>query len=166
MAKKNKKKVKIKAAPSQAKIRELRALFHAVGLRLTRQRMTIYRELESRHDHPDVDHLYRAVKPIVPKISLFTVYRTMNTLEAAGLIWRVTTWRSHARYGTGADSHAHFLCETCGRIDNVEVGNLGALRRTVEKTQGPINRVDMIFRGIGSCCTSRERRPPSARPLA
>ena len=70
---------------------ELRSAFHAAGMRLTRQRQAIFRELESRYDHPDVEHLFHAVKPRIPQISLFTVYRTMNALESAGMVWRVAT---------------------------------------------------------------------------
>lgn len=163
MVKKQTTKRKETAASERAKKRELRGLFHAAGLRLTKQRLTIYRELESCDDHPDVDYLFRVVKRTVPKISLFTVYRTMNVMEAAGLIWRVTTWKSHARYGAGVDAHAHFLCETCGRIENVDVGDIGFLRRKAENAFGPIGRVDLIFHGTGKCCAGRAKAPPSFR---
>ena len=73
---------------------ELSASFHKAGMRLTRQRLAIFRELRGRYDHPDVDTLFRAVKPRIPQISLFTVYRTMNALEAAGMVWRVATVRT------------------------------------------------------------------------
>ena len=153
MANKRKKKTVSKPAPKQKNLK-LRSLFHSAGLRLTRQRREIYQELESRHDHPDVDRLYRAVRPRVPKISLFTVYRTMNVLEAAGLVWRVATWKSHARYGAMLDAHAHFLCENCGRIDNVEVGDISGLNQRVAGQFGEVARVDMIFHGVGKCCAA------------
>ncbi len=165
MVKKQKTKKEMPAL-DRAKIRELRGVFHAAGLRLTKQRLTIYQELESCDDHPDVDYLFRAVKRTVPKISLFTVYRTMNVLEAAGLVWRVTTWKSHARYGAGGDGPAHFLCEKCGRIENVEVGDIGFLRRKIEKAYGPVERMNLIFHGTGKCCVMRARPPRFARARA
>lgn len=133
---------------------KLRAAFHRAGLRLTRQRLAIYRELEARTDHPNVEKLYKAVRPRIPRISLFTVYRTMNVLEAAGLVWRVATWKSHARYGAILDAHAHFLCENCGRIDNVEVGDISGLNQRVAGQFGEVARVDMIFHGVGKCCAA------------
>ena len=157
MVNKQKTKRKETAADIRAKSRELRGVFHAAGLRLTKQRLTIYRELELCSDHPDVDYLYRAVKRVVPKISLFTVYRTMNVLEASGLVWRVTTWKSHARYGAGTDGPAHFLCEKCGRIDNVELDGLTTLRRSAENTLGALTGMDLIFRGTGKCCAPRAK---------
>ena len=164
MSKKNTKTSKSAAAQKLAKTPEYRALFHAAGLRLTRQRLAIYRELSSRGDHPDVDHIYKAVRPIVPKISLFTVYRTMNVMEASGLICRVTTWKSHARYGTLMDAHAHFLCEKCGRIDNVDVGDAGPVCHQIEHTHGKVTRVDMIFHGEGKCCAPVMMDSPTPPP--
>ena len=90
---------------------QLRSTFNAAGLRLTKQRLLICRELAGRCDHPDVERVYRAVKPRLRQISLFTVYRTMNALESAGMAWRVATWKGHARYDGNVQAHAHFLCE-------------------------------------------------------
>ena len=163
MAKKKAKNKKATSASLQAKTRELREKFHAAKLRLTRQRAAIYSELAGRDDHPDVDHLYKAVRPIVPKISLFTVYRTMNVMEAAGLICRVTTWKSHARYGADLDSSTFFLCETCGRLESVKAVDLGSLRASVERSHGKVTRADVIFRGVGKCCAARAKTRPSAR---
>ena len=133
---------------------ELHAAFRAVGMRLTRQRLAIYRELTSRYDHPDVDILYTAVKPRIPQISLFTVYRTMNALEAAGMVWRVATWKGHARYDGNVETHGHFLCETCGRIHDLELtmDDLGPLCQKVAGKSGNIRRVDVMFYGVGPMC--------------
>ena len=130
----------------------LRTSFHSAGMRLTRQRLAIYRELASRFDHPDVDHLYQAVKPRIPQISLFTVYRTMNALESAGMVLRVATWKGHARYDGNMEAHAHFLCESCGRIHDVELQDLSALCKQVVGDTGKIQRVDVMFYGTGPLC--------------
>ncbi|NCD21519.1 MAG: transcriptional repressor [Spartobacteria bacterium] len=157
-------KRKAVSAGEQAQYREWRQMFHAVGLRLTKQRFAIYRELETNVNHPDVDTIFRAVRTDIPKISLFTVYRTMNMLEEAGLAWRITTWKSHARYGTSKERQiAHFLCEKCGRIDNVELEGLATLRRSAEKTLGTLTGMDLIFRGTGTCCAARAKAAARAR---
>lgn len=144
----------IQANPLRHAVRRqaLRRALHAAGMRLTRQRLAIYRELESRCDHPDVEQVYLAVKPRIPRISLFTVYRTVNALESAGLLRRVATWRGHARYDAWVETHAHFLCESCGAISNVDTGDLGYLCRKVAGHVGNIRRVDVMFRGEGQAC--------------
>lgn len=133
---------------------ELRQAFHSSGLRLTRQRLAIYRELESRFDHPDVDHLFKAVKPRIPQISLFTVYRTMNALESAGMVLRVATWKGHARYDANVATHAHFLCETCGKIDDVAVEGGAAPMAAAIGLKGTVRHVDVMLRGECEDCAA------------
>ena len=134
----------------------LRAAFNDAGLRLTKQRYAIYRELVGRTDHPDVDTLYRAVKPKIPKMSLFTVYRTMNALENAGMVWRVATWKGYARYDGNVEAHTHFLCETCGRLDDVE-GDLERVLAPDASFRGVVNRVAVTMSGeCEECVAKRE----------
>jgi Fur family peroxide stress response transcriptional regulator len=132
----------------------LRGAFHSAGMRLTRQRLAIYRELESRRDHPDVEHLFAVVKPRIPQMSLFTVYRTMNALESAGMVRRVATWKGRARYDACVETHAHFLCETCGKIHDLETGDLGGLCHAVAGDIGTIRRMDVIFYGEEMACAT------------
>lgn len=135
----------------------MRMAFHSSGLRLTRQRLAIYRELVGRYDHPDVDMLYQAVRKRVPRISLFTVYRTVNAMETAGLIRRVVTWKGHARYDGNIRTHAHFLCETCGKIEDMDIGDVSDLCRRVEAETGlTVRRVDLIFHGEETECAAKE----------
>lgn len=148
-----KKTTPTRARPTKTKIR---AAFHAAGLRLTRQRLTIYRELTGRYDHPDVDMLFRAVQPKLRKISVFTVYRTMNALEEAGLVWRVTTWKGHARYDGHVVAHAHFLCERCGKIMDIEAGDVSALCKRVSGEHGQVQRVDLMFYGEEADCAAEQ----------
>ena len=133
-------------------MRKFRGAVNAAGMRMTRQRRTIFRELAGRYDHPDVDQIFQAVKARIPRLSLFTVYRTMNVLESAGLIWRVATWKGHARYDANVEAHAHFLCERCGRIQDVDTGDLGALCQLAGGDVGQIRRVSVTFYGEGPIC--------------
>ena len=144
--------------------KKLRTVFHAAGMRLTKQRLAIYRELESRVDHPAVQQLYLAIKPRMPNISLFTVYRTMNALESAGMVLRVATWKGHARYDGNIETHAHFLCEKCGRIDDVDTQ--GACHGMPELAQkcvaGLVRRVDMMIVGECAACLAAPAVPQEA----
>ena len=129
---------------------------------MTRQRLLICRELSGRCDHPDVDRLYQAVKPRLRQISLFTVYRTMNALEEAGMIWRVATWKGHARYDGTVEAHAHFLCEKCGRIDDVETHGAChemAARASACVPGNNVRRVDMMIVGECAACLAAPAVP-------
>ena len=145
-------------------VNQWRSAFNAAGLRLTRQRLLICRELEGRYDHPDVERLYRAVKPKLKQISVFTVYRTMNALEGAGLAFRVATWHGHARYDANAEHHGHFLCDRCGSIEDVAAQDacreLSAHAR--ECVKGHVRRVDMMIAGICEACLAAPALPREA----
>ena len=144
--------------------RQLRSAYNAAGLRLTKQRLLICRELAGRCDHPDVERVYRAVKPRLRQISLFTVYRTMNALESAGMAWRVATWKGHARYDGNVQAHAHFLCEKCGWIDDVDTH--GACHEMPELARkcvaGTVRRVDMMIVGECAACLAAPAVPQEA----
>ena len=132
----------------------LREAFHEAGMRLTRQRLAIYRELIGRYDHPDVEMLFKAVKPRIPQISLFTVYRTMNALENAGMVWRVATWKGHARYDGNVETHAHFLCETCGKLVDL-MDDLGGSVQAFAGLKGTVNRIEVKLTGECEDCAGQ-----------
>ncbi|NCC92478.1 MAG: transcriptional repressor, partial [Opitutae bacterium] len=96
-----------------------RGVFHAAGLRMSRMRLAILRALKSRCDHPTIQDLHVAVRQQYPRVSKFTVYRAMNAMEAAGLVRRIAVWKGCVRYDGELTAHAHFLCETCGRVMDV-----------------------------------------------
>lgn len=142
----------------------MKQIFREVGIRLTQQRLLIYRELVSRCDHPDVERLYHSIKPRLPKISLFTVYRTMNKLEDADLIHRVVTWKGHARYDGNIEEHAHFLCEKCGKVEDIVMkpeceGMLDHAKSCVKGCE--IHRVNILMTGICEECMEKKQEESS-----
>jgi Fur family transcriptional regulator, peroxide stress response regulator len=56
------------------------------GVRLTDQRLEIFREVAASLDHPDAEAVFRAVQPRVPTVSLDTVYRTLWLLTDLGIV--------------------------------------------------------------------------------
>lgn len=87
----------------------------ALDLKLTHQRLEIFRELASSKDHPTAEILYKRLKKNMPSLSLDTVYRTLATLEEHALISRVQTTESHARF-EAEEGHHHAICSQCGEI--------------------------------------------------
>ncbi len=85
-------------------------------LKVTHQRLEIYRELTEAHDHPSAEMLYRRIITRLPTISLDTVYRTLATFEKHGLITRVQTVESQARFEAEMVKHHHAVCSKCGVI--------------------------------------------------
>ena len=87
-----------------------------LGLKLTHQRMEIFRELASATDHPSAETLYSRLQQTLPTLSLDTVYRTLATFEKHNLVSRVQTVESHARFEAEMGHHHHVICSQCDAI--------------------------------------------------
>ncbi len=86
------------------------------GLKLTHQRLKIYRELAASQDHPSAEALHRKIIKKMPTISLDTVYRTLATFEKHGLTTRIPTLESQGRYEANMEKHHPVVCRQCGAI--------------------------------------------------
>lgn len=87
-----------------------------VGLRLTPQRLEIFRELAEAIDHPSAEALHGRLLQKMPTLSLDTVYRTLGTFVEHGLINRVVTVESQARFEVAQLRHHHLICKKCKHI--------------------------------------------------
>lgn len=85
-------------------------------LKVTHQRLEVYRELAEAYDHPSAETLYKRLIKKLPTLSLDTVYRTLATLEKHRLITKIQTMESQARYEAKMDKHHHAVCSRCGTI--------------------------------------------------
>jgi len=86
------------------------------GLRLTHQRLEIFRELALATDHPGAELLHQRLREKIPTISLDTVYRTLATFASQGLINKVETIESQARFEVSQMQHHHLICRKCKQI--------------------------------------------------
>ncbi|WP_428924688.1 Fur family transcriptional regulator [Marinibacterium sp. SX1] len=89
----------------------------AKGLRMTGQRRTIARVLETSDDHPDVELLYARAIEIDPQISIATVYRTVKLFEEAGILEKLEFGDGRARYeDADRDHHDHLIDLATGEV--------------------------------------------------
>ncbi len=86
------------------------------GVKVTHQRMEVFREVASTEEHPDVETIHRRVRKRVPTISLDTVYRAVAFLEKLNLISRVHVGSERSRFDGNTQPHHHFVCSRCGLI--------------------------------------------------
>ena len=86
------------------------------GMRVTPQRLEIYRELMAATDHPSAEALHRRLRLKMPTLSLDTVYRNLADLANRGLISKVETSQSLVRFEANGLPHHHLICRTCGEI--------------------------------------------------
>ena len=127
------------------------------GMKVTHQRLEIFRELAASMEHPDAETVYQAVCGRVPSISRDTVYRTLATLEVEGLIRKVSPLVEKARYDANTERHHHFICTVCGLVRDFYSADLDDLPiPPVVKTLGEIESAQVEVRGICSACAQRK----------
>ncbi len=133
------------------------SFFHDVcrkrGLRVTAQRLEVFSALAHSGDHPSAETLHKRVHKKLPTTTLDTVYRTMEKLEEAGLVIRVSVVGSHMRFEANLDRHHHFVCRRCGRITDVYSPELDRIRLP-EELQGNyrVERAQVELRGTCPEC--------------
>ena len=86
------------------------------GLKLTHQRLEIFREVAKTGIHPDAETIFNGVRERVPSISLDTVYRTLWMLLDLGLVTSLGASRERVRFDANLKPHHHFVCVRCGLI--------------------------------------------------
>ncbi len=98
------------------------ALLRASGCRATRCRVAILRSLAADPAPRSVPRLVAGVAGVADKV---TVYRTLRTLEAAGVVRAVDLRHAHAHYElvAGRQHHHHIVCRSCGAIEEVALGD-------------------------------------------
>ena len=88
----------------------------AHGLKVTPQRIAIYRALVEMDEHPSAETLHRKVRTVFPRVSLDTVNRTLLTLAEIGAASVVEGSGDVRRFDGKPGKHQHFKCVACKRI--------------------------------------------------
>lgn len=135
------------------KIEELKERCQKDGLRVTKQRIEIYREIAKSCAHPDAETVFEMVKDKLPNISLDTVYRTLASLEEIGMIFRVDSQLPRARFDADKKPHYHFLCVKCNEVYDIfpEIGKQVNIPEGLDKF-GQVIDMNLQVRGICNNC--------------
>jgi len=88
----------------------------AHNLKVTPQRVAIYRELLHSTAHPTVDAMFQSVKKEFPNISYDTVSRTLLTFADIGIVDLVEVYGGAKRFDPNLTNHHHLHCVSCGKI--------------------------------------------------
>lgn len=109
-------------APETLSTLESRAAEDFGGLRMTKQRRVVYEVLsELGNQHPTAAEVYMDAKERMPSISLATVYNCLETLTGVGAIRQVHIDREAARYCANLKPHAHFYCDCCEKVFDINL---------------------------------------------
>ncbi|HUT30488.1 MAG TPA: transcriptional repressor [Sedimentisphaerales bacterium] len=105
-----------KARETEQKLECFRAKCRREGLKITPQRMGVYKALTETKDHPSAEMVFRRLRSKLPNISLDTVNRTLLTLSKIGAAFVVEGSGEPKRFDANLQKHQHFKCVKCKRI--------------------------------------------------
>jgi len=132
----------------------------AARIKITPQRMEVFREVARSDAHPDVEAIFTNVRARLPAVSLDTVYRALCALERLGLLRKVSALHGAARYDGNGRRHHHFVCSACGRVRDFYSAELDRYQAPAAVRQwGSIQAVRAEVVGVCARCLARRRTP-------
>lgn len=133
------------------------------SLRLTHQRMEIFREVARAGDHPSAEMVYRRVRRRLPTVSLDTVYRTLWLLSDHDLITSLGPSRERTRFDANLTRHHHFVCVRCGSTRDFYSEELDGLR--LPPSARALGRIEATLVEVRGVCHECSRKAgPSTGP--
>jgi Fe2+ or Zn2+ uptake regulation protein len=140
--------------------RQLTAVLHGRGQRVTPQRLILHRLLRASAQHLTAEELLERSQDTLPNVSLPTVYATLELFEQLGVIRRVPGTGPAQVYDSRVDHHHHVRCVRCGRVSDLDADLDGAAAAAAARAQGFIPaHVDVVVSGLCADCAAL---PPGA----
>jgi Fur family ferric uptake transcriptional regulator len=126
--------------------------------RMTHQRQVILEEVRRVNTHPTADEVYDMVRKRLPRISLGTVYRNLETLSTLGLIQKIGPPSNLMRFDGKTDNHYHIRCVSCGRVEDAPmIDSLDSVEKAI-RSQSEYSILGHKLEFIGICPRCEEKR--------
>ena len=124
------------------------------GLRCTPQRYALLAFLIEHNSHPTAAEIFEAVNRVDPRSSRATTYNNLKDLVEAGLVREVAIEGRAARYDAKGIRHHHFICDQCGKVEDIEFYDLP---KPASRSLGKrvLRECEVIFRGFCAKCAPR-----------
>lgn len=128
------------------------------GMRVTPQRIAIYRVLMDSEEHPDTERIYRQVKKEFSTISFATVHLNLLKFSDLDLIGMVEDSGGGRRFDSNMSPHHHFKCMHCGKIFDFQSKAYDSLPDPRELLDGfQIIRQRVVISGICQDCQKKSK---------
>ncbi len=123
------------------------------GLRCTPQRFSVLSFLMEHPGHPTAAEIFEGVNRLDPRSSRATTYNNLRDLVHAGLVREVAVEGRSARFDVKGMRHHHFICEQCGKVEDVE---WYSVPRPSAGSMGSrvVHQIELIVRGLCGTCAA------------
>jgi Fur family ferric uptake transcriptional regulator len=135
------------------------------GFRVTPQRAVILEVIAHRGGHQSAKDVYRAARKRLPGLNPVTVYRTLESLQRAGVLDLFSVAGEVDRFALRerGNPHAHLVCSRCGTVVEVTLAIAEGLVRTVSREHGfALETSHLTLTGLCRNCrlSGTASRPP------
>ena len=103
--------------------------------------------------HPTAEEVFRAVNRKNPQISRATVYNCLRALARAGLVRELSVAGGAARFEAHVERHHHFVCEQCGRVEDLDWFDLPRAAVAAAAGLRKFRDYEVVFRGLCGRCS-------------
>jgi Fur family peroxide stress response transcriptional regulator len=142
----------------EKRMRALKEGLRRSGMKLTHQRLEIFREVAGSGLHPDAETIYNGVRERVPTISLDTVYRTLWLLLDLGLVTTLGASRERVRFDGNIRPHHHFVCMRCGMTEDFYNEEFDRLRAPDSvNALGNVEKTQVGLKGVCLQCSKKTK---------
>ena len=119
----------------------------AAGLRSTRQRLALTRLLFADTDrHVTAEALHKEAQANNVRVSLATVYNTLNQFTESGLLREVVVDALCSYFDTNTRHHHHFFCEEDRKLVDIPGEELKAAKLPHPPPGTTVTEVDIVIR--------------------
>jgi len=128
-------------------------------LKATRTRKLIFSEIFSTHKvHPNAFEIHQRLKEKGHRVSLATIYRTLNLFVKSGLVSEIDLGESHSHYEPEIikSAHGHLVCLSCGRVkefSDEEIRNM--ITRIGRKSHFKMDKFSIQVFGYCNTCQKK-----------
>lgn len=117
------------------------------GLRPTRQRLALGKLLFDAGDrHVTAEQLHGEVGAQGIKVSLATIYNTLNQFTESGLLREVVVAPGRSYFDTNVADHHHFYYEDDGALQDIPGEQIALAAMPAAPADAEVARVDVIVR--------------------
>lgn len=148
--------MKIEREELQIRMKRFKEGLRRSGVKLTYQRLEIFREVAKSEDHPDAETIFKSVRRRIPTVSLDTVYRTLWLLLDLGQLIALGSPHERMKFDANISPHHHFTCTKCGVTRDFYIEGFDSLKISeAVKTLGSVEVAQLEVRGICLRCSKK-----------
>jgi Fur family peroxide stress response transcriptional regulator len=131
----------------------LRGIMITKGRKHSNKRDAILQVIRSTASHPGAQWIYDKLKPLIPNLSLGTVYRNINLFRHEGLVVSVGVVGGEERFDGVVKPHPHLVCSRCGRVMDLPCPD-PAMEERRETGGFTVDYRKTVFYGLCADCVS------------